>query len=237
MSTHDTDTDLVLTRLRHSLADVTMRTSVDGIIATGRARRRRRLAGVAAGGVAATAIAFGLPALAPSVDAPTTSTLDSGDGSSHISTVAFRLEKHTDGTIHVTWDKEQYFKNRDGLQKALQKAGFPVLIKEGQFCAGPQDDVTLDPSGSGPGVRTVMKGQRTTDGRVELVFSPSAMPAGKQLFIGYLSEPQLAVTQGHPGSVERLISTDVPLTCTTQAPPPGPRRPGDTANGNAAKPG
>ena len=49
------------------------------------------------------------------------------------------------------------------------------------------------------------------------------MPAGKQLFIGYLSPAQLAVTHGQPGSVERLVSTGVPLTCTTQAPPPGPR--------------
>jgi hypothetical protein len=45
------------------------------------------------------------------------------------------------------------------------------------------------------------------------------MPAGKQLFIGYLTPAQLAVTGGQPGSVERLVSTGVPLTCTTQAPP------------------
>jgi hypothetical protein len=62
------------------------------------------------------------------------------------------------------------------------------------------------------------------------------MPAGKQLFIGYLSDAQLAVTHGHPGSVERLISTGVPLTCTTQAPPPGPHRPGSAEDGHAAKP-
>jgi hypothetical protein len=45
------------------------------------------------------------------------------------------------------------------------------------------------------------------------------MPAGKQLFIGYLNSAQLAVTQGRPGSVERLVSTGVTLTCTTTAPP------------------
>ena len=39
-----------------------------------------------------------------------------------------------------------------------------------------------------------------------------------ELFIGYLSPAQLAVTQGQPGSVERLVPTGVPLTCTTQAP-------------------
>ena len=51
------------------------------------------------------------------------------------------------------------------------------------------------------------------------------MPAGKQLFIGYLNPAQLAVTGGAPGSVERLVSTGVPLTCTTQAPPANHRGP------------
>ena len=36
-------------------------------------------------------------------------------------------------------------------------------------------------------------------------FTPSAMPAGEELFIGYLSPSQLAVTHGRPGSVERLV--------------------------------
>jgi hypothetical protein len=46
------------------------------------------------------------------------------------------------------------------------------------------------------------------------------MPAGEELFIGYLSPSQLAVTHGQPGSVERLVPTGVPLTCTTAAPLP-----------------
>jgi len=235
MSTHHND-DLVITTLNGCLDDVTMRTPVDEIIATGKSRRRRRrLASGAIGGVAATALALGLPALDHSTDGSGSSALSTGNGSAHISTVAFRLDKHSDGTIHVTWDKEQYFKNHDGLQKALRAAGFPVLIKEGQFCAGAQDDVTLDPSGAGPGVREVVKGQRRSDGGVDLVFTPSAMPAGKQLFIGYLSAAQLAITHGRPGSVERLISIGVPLTCTTQAPPPGPPR--SDAAPEAVKPG
>jgi hypothetical protein len=45
------------------------------------------------------------------------------------------------------------------------------------------------------------------------------MPAGQQLFIGYLSPAQLAAVHGNPGSVERLVPTGVPLTCDTQAPP------------------
>ena len=101
---------------------------------------------------------------------------------------------------------------------------FPVLIKEGTFCAGPHDDITLNGSGVGPGVERVMKGRREKDDSVTFVFTPSAMPAGKQLFIGYLTQAQLAVTGGHPGSVERLVSATDSLACTDQAPPRGPER-------------
>jgi hypothetical protein len=130
------------------------------------------------------------------------------------------VDSYTDGTLRVTWDKQRYFQDHQGLQRALHAAGFPVLIKEGVFCKGPRDDGYLDPSGVGRGVDRVMKGEQRADGAVVFVFKPAAMPAGKQLFIGYLSPSQLAVTHGAPGSVERLIPTTGPLTCTTQAPPP-----------------
>jgi hypothetical protein len=61
-----------------------------------------------------------------------------------------------------------------------------------------------------------------TNGDVGFTFIPSAMPPGTELFIGYLSPSQLAVTNGRPGSVERLVPTTAPLTCSTHAPPPGP---------------
>jgi hypothetical protein len=116
------------------------------------------------------------------------------------------------------------------LQQALRAAGFPVLIKEGDFCKGPQDNGYLDASGVGAGVSAVMKGERQADGTVIFVFTPSAMPPGEELFIGYLSPSQLAVTHGQPGSVERLVPTGVALTCTTQPPPshytPSPSKPG-----------
>ena len=89
----------------------------------------------------------------------------------------------------------------------MRKAGFPVLIKEGEFCKGPQDDGKHDASGVGPGVRNVMKGVRGEDGKVTFVFTPSAMPAGTQLFIGFLNQAHLAAVHGNPGSVERLVPT------------------------------
>jgi hypothetical protein len=177
-------------------------------------------AGLAAAGAAAVAAgALGVAALTHPASSPGVQAI-TGPGSGHIRTVAFTLDRYTDGTIHVTWDKSEYFQDRAGLQQALRAAGFPVLIREGVFCKGPGDNGRLDPSGVGAGVSQVMAGERQADGSVDFVFTPSAMPSGEELFIGYLSPAQLAVTHGRPGSVERLVPASVPLTCTTQPPPP-----------------
>lgn len=165
-------------------------------------------AGFAVGGPSAGHRQAAAPRVAPSAHAAPV----------HIRTAAFRVDTYADGTVHVTWKKSQYSQHVAGLQRALREAGFPVLIREGVFCRGPHDHGYLDPSGVGPGVGRVMEGQDRPDGTVVFVFTPSAMPAGEELFIGYLSPAQLAVTHGRPGSVERLVPTGVPLTCTTQAP-------------------
>jgi hypothetical protein len=172
-------------------------------------------AGVAAAAATATAASFALG----SPTAPAGAGLSTAARSVHLHTTAFTLDSYTDGTIHVTWDKSQYFQDHEGLQQALLAAGFPVLVKEGVFCEGPRDNGQLDPSGVGPGVSDVMTAEHHPDGTVTFVFTPSAMPAGEELFIGYLSPSQLAVTHGRPGSVERLVPAGVPLTCTAQAPP------------------
>ena len=225
MNNYDTDAPEVLDALRGSLDGVTMGTPVEDIVAAGRTRlHRRRLVGAATAVVAATGVAFGVATYANPSAAPPAAP----DSPLRIQTVAYTVARNTDGTVEVTWDKRRYFDDRDGLQAALHQAGFPVVIKVGEFCTGPNDDATLDPSGTGPGVESVVKAESEADGKVTFVFVPSAMPAGKQLFIGYLSPAQLAVTQGAPGSVERLISTGVPLSCTTVAPPP---------HGNARKNG
>jgi hypothetical protein len=218
MSNHDTDA--TLSALKDSLDGVTMHTPVERIVTEGRARRRRRRAVVSATGVVAvTGLALGVPALSHPSTAPPGARLSTGAGSVHIHTAAFALDSQTDGTLRVSWDKGRYFQDHAGLERALRAAGFPVLVKEGVFCKGPQDDGYLSPSGSGHGVERVTHGERQSNGRVNLVFDPAAMPAGKQLFIGYLSPAQLAAVHGNPGSVERLVPTGVPLTCDTQAPP------------------
>jgi hypothetical protein len=172
--------------------------------------------GVVAG--LAAAVAGGLVA-GLSSGSPAGAGLSTAAGPVHIRTAAYTVDRYTDGTIHVTWDKSRYFQDRQGLQQALRAAGLPVLIKEGVFCKGPQDNGHLDASGEGAGVSAVIRGEAQAGGTVVFVFTPSAMPSGEELFIGYLSPSQLAVTQGRPASVERLVPAGVALTCTTQPPP------------------
>jgi hypothetical protein len=221
MNNYDTDAPELLDVLKESLDGVTMGTPVEQIMAAGRTRlHRRRLAGAATALVAAAGVALGVTTHAGPSAAPPGSTATGAGNAVPVQPVAYTVVRQSDGTVEVTWDKQRYLDDRVGLEAALRNAGFPVLIKVGEFCVGPDDDGTLDPSGTGPGVDSVVKRRAEADGRVTFVFDPTAMPAGKQLFIGYLSPAQLAVTGGTPGSVERLVSTGVPLNCTTVAPPP-----------------
>jgi hypothetical protein len=145
----------------------------------------------------------------------------SGAGPVRVRAAAFTLDQAPDGTIRVTWDKARYIEGSQdvaSLQRALRAAGFPVLMRQGVFCKGPDDSAQLGAGGTGPGVDQVMTGHDGAGGAVVFTFTPSAMPAGEELFIGYLSPSQLAVTHGRPGSIERLVPTGIPLTCTTQLP-------------------
>jgi hypothetical protein len=233
----------VLDALKSSMEGVTMATTVEEIVATARWRRARRRI-VATAGAATAGLALGVPALAlinPSTAPPgADSSLDTTTGSIHIRTAGYSVDSLLGGDVRVTWKgvtwtKEDYFKNHAGLEAALRKAGFPVLIKVGTFCKGPSDDGHLSPAGQGAGVDKVMIGSQSGND-VVFTFRASAMPKGQQLFIGYLNEAQLAVTGGNPGSVERLVPATGPLTCTTQA-PPRHDTPGRTGSKPVDKPG
>jgi hypothetical protein len=151
---HDTtDTTAVLDALRDSLCAVTMSTPVEQIETVGRRRRnRRRLVGRAR--VAAARRSRSEHRCSPpNSTAPPQAGNSSGPGSVHVRNAAYTVGTKTDGTIHVTWDKAAYFTNHAGLERALRHAGFPVLIKKGRFCKGPNDNGTLNPAAPAPASR------------------------------------------------------------------------------------
>lgn len=233
----DSDTTDVIDALNGSLGEVGMRATADEIVAAGRTRRRRRrLTSVATGVAGVSALALAITYGHPSI-APATSAGGGAVAGVHIHEAAYSVDSQSDGTVLVRWDKSRYFTDHVGLEAALHQAGFPVTMRVGEFCTGPGDDASLDSSGVGPGVDKVMKGEPANGGeQVTFVFTPSAMPAGKQLFIGYLTESQRAGRGDGVGSVERLVSATGQLTCTTSTPSDaGPRDGAGTQDSAPAK--
>jgi len=221
MTDHNPESASVLTAVHDAFEPVTMPTPLGALVAEAGARRRRRRRAVTATAAAAV-IGLAIGAFGyghGSTRSATRGTSPTAAQPVRIVTAAYTVESEPDGSITVTWTKRDYFQDPVGLQAALQKAGFPVLVKVGEFCKGPSDDGYLDPSGEGRGLDQVMQASKDSNDRVVFTFNRSALPAGTELFIGYLSPAELAITHGAPGSVERLVPTDTTLTCTTEAPP------------------
>lgn len=221
MTDHNPESASVLIAVHDAFDAITMPTPLGTLLAKADARRRRRrrtATFTAAAAVAGVAIGVVNPGYGSTHDAaPITPAVAAQPV--HIVTAAYTVDTQSNGTVTVTWTKQGYFQDPAGLQAALQKAGFPVLVKVGEFCKGPSDDGYLDPSGVGRGVDQVMQASTDSNEQVVFTFDRSGLPAGTELFIGYLSPAQLAITHGAPGSVERLVPTGTTLTCTTEAPP------------------
>lgn len=221
MTDNNPESASVLTAVHDAFDSITMPTPLGALVAKADARRRRRRRTVtftAAAAVAALAIGVVNLGHGSTHDAVQITPVVAAQPV-HIVTAAYTVDTQPNGTVTVTWTKQGYFQDSAGLQAALQKAGFPVLVKVGEFCKGPADDGYLDPSGVGRGVDQVMQASTDSNGDVVFTFDRSGMPASSELFIGYLSPAQLAITHGAPGSVERLVPTNTTLTCNTQAPP------------------
>jgi hypothetical protein len=234
MNTHPTDDESVFGALRESFATLDMHTPVERIEAAGHTRRRHRRLLLGSGGVAAVAlVTLGVQGAGHPPTAPPTAAAGTP---LHFQLDGFTVDADGHGKVDVTWDKSRYFSDPTGLQAALERAGFPVLVRTGEFCRGQSDPGTLDPHGRGPGVDAVMTGDRVSDSVVRFTFHTENMPAGQELFIGYLTPAQLQVTHGLPGSVERLVPREGPLTCTTTPPPPDLSRLAPGTSGGGAKP-
>jgi hypothetical protein len=182
----------VLDAVRDSLADVRMDTPVEAIVAAGRTRRRRRASAVTAAGVAVvTGLALGVPALRDNGTAPPPG---------GVQLAAFSLVSNPNGTATLTLVKGATL-NPATLGNALAGAGVPAIVRVGTFCDSPRKT---------PGLDEVMSSERGTDGKVVVTFTPSAMPAGAELSIGYKPESS-------PGTKDRvrftLVPSSGPLNC------------------------
>jgi hypothetical protein len=185
--------DSALTReLRDALSEVAApeRPQLAAITNRGRAHRRRRLAGFAglgvAGVAAVTALALGLTGILGAGTARSTAT---------IRTAAFVLTRNANGTDTLTLSKSHALKPA-ALQQALAQDGIRALVKINTDCTSNP----APPPASSTGVVSIQlpdgtpvpiparhaSGTRIPANAV-IVFKPSAMATGTEMFVGYRS--------------------------------------------------
>jgi hypothetical protein len=187
----------VLEMVKESMSGVHMQTPVEAIVASGRIRRRRRLSGLAVAGVAVgLGLTLGVPAVSHSGTAPQSTSANPAQ------LAAFTLVSNPNGTATLTLTKGQAL-DPETLRQALEHAGVPALVKVGTFCHS---------QGQPTGLDRVLSSQRRADGTVVIVITPSAMPKGAELSIGY--KPKSV-----PGTKDRarftLVTAGAPLTCSS----------------------
>ncbi|MEV0425114.1 hypothetical protein [Micromonospora sp. NPDC050495] len=168
MTDHD-----VLRVVSEGLSGLDMEKPAEEIIATGNARRRRRSTAVAVVGAAlAAGLVVGVPALTgrgpagPSVaERPATSVPVS------MAPVAFSVVGNPNGTVTLKLSSEQ-LADPDEVREALAGAGVPAEVRVGSLC------YSLP---APPGTDQVF----SSSGNAVLVITPSAIPKGAVVSIGY----------------------------------------------------
>jgi hypothetical protein len=167
--------------------------------ATAGRHRRYAFAGLAAAAVTAGAVA--------GISYATSTGSHSGSQNTgvHIHLAGFSVDTNPSGTVTLTLTQGQIF-NPSSLRAALAKAGVPALVTLGSVCTTPF------PSDALP---QVLSRSPASDGRSMTTITPSAIPAGEKLSIGYFPVPNGG------GVFISLIPDNAHLTCTST--PPGPR--------------
>jgi hypothetical protein len=188
----------VLEWVENAMSEIHMSRPVEAIVARGRSRRRRRLSRLTGAGVA---IGLGSALVASAFIG--SGSLPSRHAVRPTQPMAFTLVSHPDGTASLTLTKGQ-IPNPRVLRQELEQAGVPAVVTVGSRC----DSQGGDP----PGLDQVISPKRLTDGSVILVITPSAMPEGSKLAIGFFPN----------GHTWNLVAADSDLICTSTPPSPGP---------------
>jgi hypothetical protein len=176
---------------------------------TSAARSAARVRKFIAVGVAAVVIALGAAIgidLAVSPSPTATSNQHRPGHSGPVKLTAYSVATHSDGTVTLSLGRDQIF-SPSALRQALAHAGVPAIVKVGSVCY-----VAHPPQAQG-GVFPVSAPTRETGGRTVTTITPSLIPAGAELSIGYFRVPS-------GGGVHiTLVPTTGPLTCTRNPPP------------------
>jgi hypothetical protein len=164
----------VLRAVSDGLSGLDMDTPAEEIIAVGNSRRRRRLAAVTVAGVAVAAgIAVGLPAFNGSGPAgPPTAGRPVNAAPANLA--AFSVVSNPNGTVTLKLSRTQ-LASPDAVRDALSKAGVPANVRIGSACYSVPAPSGVDRVFSGGG----------QDSNTVLVITPSAIPQGAVVTIGY----------------------------------------------------
>jgi hypothetical protein len=202
----------------------------DASLQVAREPRRLRLrpfwqwaAGLGVAGVAAaTALAFALTAVPGPVPNHGIRTTQPTQTPGTIRTVGFILTANTNGTLTLTMSQVL---DPAALQYALARHGIPALVKTDAYCTS--NPAAPDPSSIGvisanppfkPRLGLVPAPPQPAHptgftAAAKTVINPAAMPAGTELFFGYVPGNSLVIAD--------LIYTKS-FTCSSQPPPPAP---------------
>jgi hypothetical protein len=180
---------------------------------------RRALIGVAACGAAAAVAIGAAAAVEGSTGAP--GRLEASPV--HVHLVDFSVDTNPGGTVTVTLTDAQIL-DPDALHQALARAGVPAKITPDSFCYNPVPN-------RGALLQAVAFNRPGPGEASDVVITPSKLPAGSVLAIGYAHPPA-----GGPGKpFFDLLIAGAPVRCSTNppsiskepvpAPPPGSKEP------------
>jgi hypothetical protein len=124
----------------------------------------------------------------------------------HIHDAAFSVDSNAGGMVTVTLARDHVL-DPGALRHALAEAGVPALVTAGSVC--------YVPGPSGALAQAVSPPRHLADGSTTVTITPSAIPAGSKLSIGYFPVP------AGGGIYVSLVPDNAPLTCTP-APPARP---------------
>jgi hypothetical protein len=197
--------DDVVCQVRDSFSGLHMDLPVEDILARGRVRQRRRVAGLtgagaAVGAVVAVTLTLGGPAQTRSGSPPPAS-----PGTAKLAAFSVTSGPGNSTTLMLRKTR-QYRLDPGALREALARHGIPALVTVGTFCSSTP--------GWTPAPGRIVHSAQRANGWAMTVINRSEMPSGTRLSIGLLPSRT-------PMS---LIENGAHLTCASTPPRPAAAR-------------